>query len=229
MVISGGSSASYYRCGDYKKRGTCPNALSVREDVARKLIYGAIHAQLFTPKAVDYLRQRIAGMLGESNRTLNRELEEHRARLGRVEQKIRGLIEFIAGGERSEYITNTLRDFEAQARTEKAAITELLARAKSPARLPAPDEVLARAMDLEATLAGDPVRAREALRRLFKDGRIVLRPQPEGHYVAEADFFPLVALTPETTDPPAGAGGSSSGTATPEDVWPRSWASCPEA
>jgi hypothetical protein len=37
-------------------------------------------------------------------------------------------------------------------------------------------------------------------------------PQPEGHHVAQADFFPLAALTPETTNPPAGAGGSSSGT-----------------
>lgn len=205
--------ASYYLCGDDKKRGTCANAVSVREDLARARILGAIHAQLFTPQAVDHLRRRIATLLGESNRTLNRELDERSDRLARTEQRIRDLVSFIADGDRSEYVVTTLRNLEARARTEKAVIADLLARAKSPARLLTPDEVLGRAMDLEVTLAGDPVRAREALRHLFKDGRIVLRPQPEGHYVAEADFFPLVALTPETTNPPAGAGGSSRGTA----------------
>lgn len=213
MVVSGGSSADYYRCGDNKKRGTCANALSVREDLARARILGAIHAQLFTPEAVDHLRRRIATLLGESNRTLNRELDERRGRLERTEQRIHGLVSFIADGDRSEYVVTTLRDLEAQARTEKAAIADLLVRAKSPIRLPTADEVLVRAMDLEATLAGDPVRAREALRRLFKDGRIVLHPQPAGFYTAEASFLPLVALTAETTNPPAGAGGSSSGTA----------------
>lgn len=213
MVVSGGSSASYYRCGDNKKRGTCSNALSVREDVARTRIFGAIHDELFTPTAIDHLRRKIAALLGEFSRTMNRELSEHRGLLDRTEQRIRGLVAFIADGDRSEYVVTTLRDLEAQARTEKAAITDLIARAKSPARLPTPEEVLTRATDLEATLAGDPVRAREALRRIFKDGRIVLHPQPDGFYTAEASFFPLVALTPETTNPPAGAGGSSSGTA----------------
>jgi hypothetical protein len=52
---------------------------------------------------------------------MNAELEERRARLQRIEGKIAGLIEFIATGERSEYIT-TLRDYEAQAKQENAAI-----------------------------------------------------------------------------------------------------------
>ncbi len=93
MVVSGGSSASYYRCGDNKKRGTCTNALSVREDVARKCIYAAIHAQLFSPSAVDHLRRKIAVLLGESGRNMNRELDEHRTRLGRIDQKMFELLE----------------------------------------------------------------------------------------------------------------------------------------
>ena len=216
MVISGGSSASYYKCGDNKKRGTCSNALSVREDIARKRILHAIRGQLFTPAAVVYLRRRIAELLGEQGRTMTRELDERRARLDRTEQRIRGLVSFIADGDRSEYVVSTLGDLEAQARSEKAAINEILARAKLPARLPSPEDVLSRAMAIETIFAGDPVRAREALRRCFKDGRIVLRPQPTKVYIAEADFFPLVALSPElapeTENPPARAGGSSSGT-----------------
>lgn len=60
--------------------------------------------------------------------------------------------------------------------------------------LPTPDQLVERAFGLETLLAGDPLRAREALRRLFVDGRVVLHPQPEGHYIAEGRFLPLVVL-----------------------------------
>jgi hypothetical protein len=59
---------------------------------------------------------------------------------------------------------------------------------------------------------GDPVRAREALRRILKGGRIVLHPQRNGEYRAEATLLPLVAVAqPQMTKPPGDAQGSSSG------------------
>ena len=50
-------------------------------------------------------------------------------------------------------------------------------------------------------------RAREALRGYFADGRIHLRPQPEGYYVAETQLFPLVPVTKEQR--PRGTGPSA--------------------
>ena len=48
--------------------------------------------------------------------------------------------------------------------------------------------------DLDAELAQDPLRARELLRRVLKDGRIVLEPQPDGVYLARAAVLPLRVL-----------------------------------
>jgi hypothetical protein len=58
----------------------------------------------------------------------------------------------------------------------------------------APDDVLARATELDRTLQRDPHRAREALRRLFVDGKVVMTPLEDGSYEARATLLPLVAL-----------------------------------
>lgn len=39
MVITAGTSASYYKCGDYKERRTCSNSLGVKEELARTRIF----------------------------------------------------------------------------------------------------------------------------------------------------------------------------------------------
>lgn len=223
MVVSGGSRAevggkpvgprtAYYRCGDSKKRGICKNVLSVREDVARIAIYAALRTALFTPAAVAHLRKRIAERLGESSRVAEAEMKERLDRLARTEQRIRGLVTFIADGDHSTSVRDTLRDLEAQAVAERAAIQNIKDRMNAPVDLPTPDRILERAQDLDVVLAADPVRAREALRRMFDGGRIMLTPGEDGVYVAEATFLPLVALA-ETTKPPARSRGPGHGTA----------------
>ena len=56
--------------------------------------------------------------------------------------------------------------------------------------------------DLEARLLADVSRGREELRRLFRDGRIDLVPQPGGFYVARSEILPLVVLM---LPPPGGS------------------------
>jgi DNA invertase Pin-like site-specific DNA recombinase/Arc/MetJ-type ribon-helix-helix transcriptional regulator len=199
MILSGGSSANYYVCIDHKKRGTCSNALSVREDVARARILEAIRERFSNPAAIAYLRKRIAEQLGDLGRTANAELREHSDRLARTEDRIGGLVQFIADGDRSAYVRDALKDLEAQARVEKAAIAAIQARARMPVRLPTPDEVVQKVLDLEQVLAGDKARGREELRKLFDGGRVVLTPDPAGHYVATSKLLPLVVLAARAT------------------------------
>jgi hypothetical protein len=90
----------------------------------------------------------------------------------------------------TDYITKTLRDHEVQAKQERAAIDGLLRHASKPVDLPSPDVLLERALDLETLLAADPVRGREELKRLFENGRLLIEPQPEGHYIARGRLFP---------------------------------------
>jgi len=105
----------------------------------------------------------------------------------------------------ADYITKTLHDHEAQAKQEQAAIDALLRQASKPVDLPSPDVLLERALDLEALLATDPTRGREELKRLFEKGRLLVEPQPEGHYIARGRLFPLALLsldlTPDTYKP----------------------------
>jgi hypothetical protein len=48
MVITRGTDAAYYQCGDYEKRHTCANSLGVREDLVRKRIFEALRERLST-------------------------------------------------------------------------------------------------------------------------------------------------------------------------------------
>jgi hypothetical protein len=89
----------------------------------------------------------------------------------------------------------TLRDLEAQARIDSEAVEELKCALRKPAALPTPESLLERARDLEKVLAADPVRAREALRGIFQNGRIELHPCEDGTYLAKATFLPLAAVT----------------------------------
>lgn len=194
MIVSGGSSAAYIVCGDAKKRGTCSNRRSAREDRTRLAILGALREALLTPSAIDYLRKCIAARLGDLERTTNLELSERTQRLARTDQRIRGLVEFVAQGDHSETVRATLQDLEVQAKMERAAIESLKDRLRGPVALPRPDDVLARATEFDATLRSDPHRARESLRRMFLDGRIVMTPSDDGGYEARGTLLPLVAL-----------------------------------
>ena len=59
--------------------------------------------------------------------------------------------------------------------------------------------------DLEPRLMADVAAGREELRRLFRNGRIDLVPQPGGFYVARSEILPLVPLT--KTPPEVSPGG----------------------
>ena len=66
MVISGGSGGNaYYRCEAYNKRGTCKNALSVREAVVRQNLLDEIRHRLVSSEGVQHARKVIAERLGQ--------------------------------------------------------------------------------------------------------------------------------------------------------------------
>jgi Arc/MetJ-type ribon-helix-helix transcriptional regulator len=211
MVITGGSSARYYRCGDTKKRGTCSNKLSVKEEIARTCIFNAIRSHFSSVEAVDFVRHEIADELGKMNRELAPALKHHGELLARTETRIGGLIEFISHGDQSDYIRQTLVDLEAQAMVEKNAIEALKRQAAKPIQLPSPDELMEVAYNLEQLAVADPALGREELRKIFDQGHIVLLPQPDGYYLAKSRIFPLVPLLhPRYTNAPSGEDGALS-------------------
>ena len=173
MTIFGGSrTAKRYRCSHQIRRGTCDNTLSVQETVARHCIIGAVKGRLLRPEGLAFIREELVKQLGDINRSLDEDLKSRRNRLARTEDKIRGLIEFIAGGDQSEYIVQTLHDLEAHAKEEKAVIAALVHQARQPIPLPSLDELTTSVCDLESRLDTDPIGDRQALHQLFRDGRL---------------------------------------------------------
>lgn len=210
MSISAGSNAAYYRCQGNRTKGTCPNRVSVREDIVRRKVIRGIQDYMLSDEGVAQFRKRIAEELRDYSRNLETRRKERVERLARTEDKIRGLIEFIATGDRSEYVVATLRDLEAFARSEKAALAEIAQEANRPLRLPSIDEVTALATDLEARLTEDPELGREALRRWLHGGQILVDQGPDGP-TAQGELLPLMVLIDGSERAAKKSGGSGGG------------------
>lgn len=155
---------------------------------------GALRNALFTPEAVKYLRKKIAERLRARAQRAEADLTERVERLHRTEDRIHGLVKFIADGDESKYVRETLRDLEAQAKIDASAVEALKRELKSPVRLPTPEALVDRARDLEKVFTAEPVRAREALRGVFENGRIEMHSGEDGTYVATATFLPFAAI-----------------------------------
>jgi site-specific DNA recombinase len=195
MTMEGGTSARYYRCQTYKKKRLCSNDRSVREDLVRTKVLAAIRDHLLSPEGITRTRKRVAEELRDYSKKLEAELRDRQERLVRTEDKMRGLVDFIATGDRSEYVVKTLHDLEAFTRQEREALAELERASHEPLRLPSIDEVCAKVADLDARLAQDPEAGREQLRRWLKDGTIRIGPDKDGAIVAEGEILPLMVIT----------------------------------
>ncbi len=196
MTMMGGEKYRYYRCQANKTKGVgvCTNSKSVREDIARPQILDTIRERLLAPEGVAYVRRRVAEELRDYSQKLDAELRDRNVRLLRTEEKMAGLVDYLAGGDRSQYIVTTLHDLETFAKQERAAIAEIEQSVRQPLRLPSIDEVEAQVRQLDERLKQDPEAAREQLRRWLKDGSIKLGPREDGAIVAEGALLPLTVI-----------------------------------
>lgn len=123
-----------YRCQANKTTGAkaCANYHSVREDIARRGILESIRERLMSPDGELEMRTRVAAQLRDYSKKVDGELRDLRARLTRTEEKMAGLADFLAGGERSPYIVKTLQDHEVFADQDRQAIVAPEAEAHEP-------------------------------------------------------------------------------------------------
>lgn len=206
MTISGGAvDRRYDYCDANRKRGTCSNALSVKESVTRTCILAGLRDTIASPVVLAYARKRIAERLGEITRVADGEARDLRAKLAKVEPRIAKLTDAIANGAALDSVLARLAAEETEAKSLRARLVEVESVQRTPIRLPSPDEVLEAVLDLDARLAADVEAGRQAIRRLLRGGTIRLRPTPEGVYVAEADVLPLALfLAPDVRTPASG-------------------------
>lgn len=215
MVIHGGDAERrYYGCAAARTRGTCTNRVAVKESLVRFCVVDEIRTKLATPRMVRDLREAVSKALGAGRRSFDAERRERSERLERIEARIRGLVTFIADGDRSEYVVSALRDLESQARSERAAIAELDRAAQAPIELPTREAIAARLDEvrdaIERSADEEPGRGREILRRLLEDGAIHLQPKEDGVHEARGAWLPMgLILGPEAETPPAKSRGGA--------------------
>jgi site-specific DNA recombinase len=204
LSVYGGRSR-FYRCSTAHTKGLCENNLKVREDVLRATILDGLREQLQRPTEIAYVRKAVAERVRDYARNLEAELKDRRERLKRTEDRIRGLVQFISDGDRSEYVTLALRDLEAQAKADRAGIERVQREAQRPLPLPSVDEITRAVFNVNRWLADRPDVARPRLRRWLKDGVIRIGKTPDAAFKASGTYYPL-AVASETKTPPQSQG-----------------------
>jgi hypothetical protein len=203
MVICGGSSQRYYRCGDLTKRGICENRMPVQERYVRRAMLDALNEHIASPWAVAYVRKRFVETIGDTVRGNEEELRKLRNRLERIERRLRGFVDMWADGDHGREVRSAWDDAKTEAEWVRAAISAFEGVAAGPIHLPTPAEVEDRIMNLHRLCETSPIEAREIFRRVF-DGRITMQPQPDGAYLAKTEILPLLLIGPETAKPQPG-------------------------
>lgn len=190
MEIAGGSPGrERYRCSRNRKRGTCSNALSVREANARASVLTGLRRALTSPATLEHVRTYLAEWLGDGARATRGEIADRTGRLRRTEERIRGLVLMQAEGDRSDVVVELRRDLEAQACAERDAIERLRSSAQV-ITLISPTQV-ERCLDLDQILMLDIHAAREGLRGLLERGEVRMAPREDGRYVARFAVLPV--------------------------------------
>lgn len=210
MIVLGGTSATYYRCSDALKRGTCRNRLGVREDVVVEAAVGELKRVLLQPDLLEYLRARVEEKLRGLKANAKSEESKVEQQLKRVTLEIERQIEFIKNTDpvAEAGVVQAIRASLTKASAEQANLRRQLEAARAadhPVRLPTPEQIVAGALDIEARLRSDPLTAREALRAMLLDGRITMEPQADGSYIGRSILTPLRLAR---TRKPRGRGGA---------------------
>ena len=143
-------------------------------------------------------RRVVADVLARAARVDAGEREAIGRRLARAENRIRGLIEMQADGDRSPQVAGLRRELESQVRKDRAEL-RALDRVDTP-ELPTVAELSRLALDIEGLVADDVAAARAQLERLVDGGVISMRPREDGIYVARLGLLPLAAV--EMRKPP---------------------------
>jgi hypothetical protein len=125
---------------------------------------------------------------GEKQR-LERELRRLDAEAERLVAFIRST-DAVQGQGAFEAVRAALEKVTATRRGVEEKLTSLRHASAEP-RIPTVAEIMAYVLDVEVRFKEDPTAAREALRQLLVNGKLVMEPQPDGSYVARSVILPM--------------------------------------
>lgn len=216
MVDAGGSSSRYYRCSANGSGGACGNDQKVREDVLVDAAVRELKRLLFDTELHEQLRNKIEKRIAAYRSRSSAEQRAAEKELRQLEAETSRLVGFIRRTDETtnpgafEAVRVDLENVTSRQVELKAKLTALATRSSEP-RLPTVDEIMTYVMDVEARIKDDPTTAREALRQVLVNGKIVVTPEGDGACRAESMLI-VGRLTWKTRKPrsggPSGASGS---------------------
>ena len=174
MTICGSFHATTAAMRTTRKAPAATASIS-REEKLRARCVDTIKRTLQAPEVL----QCVAADLSAESQTATVESDERRERLARTEERIRSLVGFLADGDRSEYVVSALRNLEAEARADRAAIERLTREAQRPLRVPTADELAAGIRRIDDQLKDNSNAARTALARLLGGTTIRVASDPD--------------------------------------------------
>jgi len=193
-------SAQSYACSFHVNRGptVCKNTLTVRRRLVEDRLLRVIREELFSPKAVAYLTQRVNEGLRRVAEERNRPALERRrleTELHAATAELEHIRDAIRRGFLSDLTRQMLDETETRVRQLRARLEEPSS-AQVHALLQLPEAIRRRLNHLDRVLQTDVDEARAALRDLL--GEIVLQPTPAGLMAQlRGNLEGLLALTGE--------------------------------
>jgi hypothetical protein len=159
---------TYYCCATYKMKGICDNARSLRANAVRAELFAAIRSQVFSS---DLIKAAIERQTLQQDH-LKPRIEELQRELQTTEVQIKRIIACVTGGDGFEYLRLAMEKLELTARSQKAQLQELRAKAKRPGKRVSAKDVAA-VVDAVSIAKGEAVEhAKERLRRWLDGGLI---------------------------------------------------------
>jgi DNA invertase Pin-like site-specific DNA recombinase len=187
-----------YTCSGHRYGRDCTNAVRVRRETVEAKILGPIHQELLSPGRIAKVAAEMEALYLEQLRQTAakaeqapRELEELRARIERLRERLRQGDPDMTADEIQAAIALAETKRQELEREQPAA----KATAKVFALVPKAAEIVRR--QVREGLDGDPreaLKARVFLRGLFVDGKVVLSPGADGSLWASYSLSPAVLL-----------------------------------
>lgn len=200
FTVSRGKNRDYLARAD-AKRGRCSIRKSLREDLAVQCMSTAICSKLAGEAGIAYVRRRVAERLAEVARGRDGQANEVRKRIARTERRLANLVDMLAEGDKSTSVRSAVADLETQLNVDRGALAAVEATARAPLHLPTVIEAMDEVFYVLKALKEDPVAAREALARWFKNACITMELGDDGVYTGRSELLPLVLFKSEKADP----------------------------
>jgi site-specific DNA recombinase len=185
-IVSGSGSSMRYGCPEHRNNGVCNNNLTIRRDRLEEQLLGFLVGGLLRPEMLEYaltsFDQQLQVRLNELRKPADEKskLRDERAKLTSEAENIAQAIA-DSGHRQSPTLLSLLQKIESQiAELDKRLNVSVIATEVSISKAAMKEFALKKAHDLNSVLRGDPLLAKQTLRKHIKQLLLTPKETPTG-------------------------------------------------